>query len=173
MKTAVLYFSKTGYTQQMAEAVAQGMRSVPGVQAEIFSLEEADPAYLQESCAVVFGTPTYYASTCWQMKKWFDESHSIVLAGKVGAALATADYAQGGADLALQTLLCHMLVKGMLVYSGGSALGQPYIHLGPVCTRDTREQSRPLYVTFGMRIAQKAMQLFGQENESKKIVENP
>lgn len=163
MKAAVLYFSKGGHTKKMAEAVAEGMRMVAGVQAEIFPLDSIDAEFLKESKAVVFGTPTYYANTCWQVKKWFDESWETDLSGKLGGAFATADYAQGGADVALQTVLSHLLVKGMLVYSGGSALGQPYIHLGPVCSKETFEQNRPLYVTFGERIAQKAQELFAKQ----------
>lgn len=160
MKATVLYFSSTGHTQKMAEAVAEGMRKVAGVQAEIFPLDQIDAAFLQESRAVVLGTPTYYASTCWQIKKWFDESSGINLAGKLGAAFATANFEQGGADIALQTVLTHMLVKGMLVYSGGTALGQPFTHLGPICTKETFEKSRPLFVTFGERVAGKATELF-------------
>ena len=54
------------------------------------------------------------------------------------------------------------MVDGMMVYSGGSSLGKPYIHLGPVALKDTFEESRELFVIFGSRIAGKGLELFGQ-----------
>ena len=77
-----------------------------------------------------------------------------------GAVFATADFAQGGADVAIQSVLGHMLVKGMLVYSGGGAWGLPYIHLGAVALKENFEASKPMFRTFGERVAQKAKELF-------------
>ena len=133
MKFAIIYYSKTGHTREMAEVIARGLAAAGG-ETRFFSVEEAmDADYIDQCAGVIFGTPTYLANTCWQMKQWFDEgSRGIKLAGKLGGVFATAHYAQGGADVAIMTLLPHMLVKGMLVYSGGAAHGKPYIHLGPV-----------------------------------------
>lgn len=162
MKLAIIYFSKTGNTRIMAQEVATGMEKVAGTEAKTFSLDDIDDAFIEESRAVVFGTPTYYANTCWQMKKWFDESRKYDLSGKLGAVFATAHYAQGGADTAILNILGHLMVKGMLVYSGGSALGQPFIHLGAVAIDENFEQSKPMFQIFGERIAQKAVELFGE-----------
>ena len=54
------------------------------------------------------------------------------------------------------------MVDGMLVYSGGGSFCKPYIHLGPVALRDTFEEGRELFVTFGRRIAGKGLELFGR-----------
>lgn len=162
MKLAIIYFSKTGNTRIMAQEVATGMEKVAGIEAKTFSLDDIDDAFIEESRAVVFGTPTYYANTCWQMKKWFDESRKYDLSGKLGAVFATAHYAQGGADTAILNILGHLMVKGMLVYSGGSALGQPFIHLGAVAIDENFEHSKPMFQIFGERIAQKAVELFGE-----------
>ncbi len=160
-KISIVYYSKTGRTAMMAGAIAAGMRSVPGVQVGQFDLEHLDEQFLRDSSAVVVGTPTYHANPCWQIKKWLDESGKYGLGGKLGAAFATADYAQGGADLAIFTILTHLMVNGMLVYSGGASLGQPFIHLGAVALRDTLEQDRQLFHIFGQRIAAKAAELGG------------
>ena len=162
MKCSVLYYSKTGKTQVMAQAIAQGMNQVEGVDAKAFSIEELDQGHLAQSQVVVVGTPTWHANPCWQIKKFLDESGKLGLAGKLGGAFATADYQQGGPDLAIQTILTHLMVDGMMVYSGGSSLGKPYIHLGPVALKDTFEESRELFVIFGSRIAGKGLELFGQ-----------
>ena len=160
MKIAVLYYSRGGTTRRMAQAICRGACSVPGCQAMAFPLEEVDKAFLEESRAVIFGTPTYYAGEAWPVKKWVDESRPYQLVGKLGGAFATADYLQGGAGQAVEFLIRSMLVKGMLVYSGGSALGQPYIHLGPVALHGREEESEPLFETFGRRMALKAAELF-------------
>jgi NAD(P)H dehydrogenase (quinone) len=165
MKLSIIYFSKSGHTKEMAEIIATGMKSISDIEVGIFDLDHIDNDFLAESKAIVFGTPTYYASTCWQIKKWFDESKKYNLEGKIGAVYATADYAQGGADTAILTIISHLVVKGMLVYSGGSALGHPYIHLGAVALKENFEQSKPMFEVFGKRIASKALELFA----SKKV----
>lgn len=147
----------------MAEEIAAGMRKIPGMEIGLFSLDQIDDAFLAESKAVVCGTPTYLANICWQWKKWFDEGHQYKLEGKIGAAFATANYAQGGADTAITTLLQHMMVKGMLVYSGGAGCGQPFIHLGAVALRENFDASREMFRVFGERIAAKAAALFPED----------
>ena len=162
MKCAVLYYSKTGKTQAMAEAIVQGMTETQGVEARALSIEALDEEYLSQCRVVVVGTPTWHANPCWQIKKFLDESGRLGLAGKLGGAFATADYQQGGPDLAIQTILTHLMVDGMMVYSGGGAFGKPYIHLGPVALKDTFEEGRELFVTFGRRMAAKGLELFGR-----------
>ena len=159
MKIAIVYFSKTGNTQKMAEVVKTGVEKVEGCQARLFDLNHVDADYIKECSAVIFGTPTYLANTCWQMKKFLDEC-TLPLGGKIGAVFATANYLQGGADTAILTIINHLMVKGMLVYSGGASLGKPYIHLGAVALRDHLEESCELFELFGTRIAQKAKELF-------------
>ncbi|MBE6072906.1 MAG: flavodoxin family protein [Clostridium butyricum] len=160
MKLAIIYFSKTGKTKEMAEVIAKGMKSEKDMEVGVFDIENIDYDFIKESRAVVFGTPTYYANTCWQIKKWFDESWGCNLEGKIGAVFATADYAQGGASTAMLTIINHLMVKGMLVYSGGSALGQPYLHLGAVALKENFEESKEIFEIFGERIAKKAKELF-------------
>lgn len=160
MKLAIVYFSRTGKTKAYAQAVAAGAEKIAGTEARCFPLEEIDREFLAESNAVVFGAPTYYANTCWQMKRWFDESKEFSLSGKLGGAFVTADYVQGGGDVGLLTLLQHMLVKGMVVYSGGSSQGQPFLHLGPVLVKGREEENRKHCEVFGERMARKAGELF-------------
>ena len=162
MKLSIIYYSKTGKTREMAEEAARGMRSHEGIEVGIFDVDHVDRDFLDESKAVVFGTPTYLANTTWQLKKWFDEIpvNKIDLGGKLGAAFATANFVQGGGDTAILTLINHMLVAGMLVYSSGGSQGMPFIHLGAVAVKDNFEESKPMFFTFGSRIAAKSLELF-------------
>ena len=52
------------------------------------------------------------------MKVWLEgPARKCGLAGKIGGAFATADYLHGGGDLAVQEILKHLMVLGMLAVS--------------------------------------------------------
>ncbi len=164
MKMSVLYFSKSGNTKKMAERIAQGMISVPGVEAGIFPIEAVDEAFVRDSKCVVVGTPTYLASMANQIKVWLDTvAIKLGLAGKIGGAFATEDYLHGGGDLAIQSLVSHLMVLGMLAYSGGGAHGKPVIHLGPVGLRERLDECAPTFEVYGQRMAGRTMEIFGRE----------
>lgn len=160
MKIAIIYHSKTGRTKKIGEIIREGILEVKNVDVKLMNVEEINYEFLKECKTVIFGTPTYYGNFSWQIKKWFDESWGCNLEGKIGAVFATADYLGGGSDTALLTLINHMMVKGMLIYSGGSALGHPYIHLGIVVLKDSDESLLNKARIFGNRIATKTIELF-------------
>lgn len=165
MKLAIIYYSETNNTETKGKEIAEGMRRA-GAEVRMFNLKDGmpDADYVNESAGIVFGTPTYYANMCWQLKKFFDiDSAPIKLSGKLGGVFATANAAQGGAEVANLTVVGHMLVKGMLAYSSGGEYGKPLIHLGPVAHVNEGEQftaSKELFEIFGERFAKKAEELF-------------
>ena len=162
MKIAILYVSKSGTTAHMAQVIAQGMTEIEGVEVGLFPLDGIDPDFVAESSCVVLGTPTYVGTLCGEMKDWLDvASRKLSLAGKLGGAFATADYLHGGGDVAVLAILNHLLVKGMLVYSGGGAWGKPYIHYGPVALKEQTAAAEAVFLVYGQRMAKKAMELFG------------
>jgi len=162
MQISVCYFSATGRTAAMAKAVAEGVSAFdPGCRVRCFPLEELtreqpeNIAFVNESDGVILGTPDYYAGESWQVKKWLDAC-PCKLGGKLAGCFATANFPVGGAVVAIEHVLTHLLVQGAMVYSGGSACGQPFIHLGPVCYRDGEEQALPMMRLFGERFARQA-----------------
>ncbi|MEO1781227.1 flavodoxin family protein [Enterococcus diestrammenae] len=163
MKITVLYYTKIGHTKEMAEIVAAGARQVAGVEAAVFPMEAPDVQWLTASDCVLLGTPTYMADLAGVVKCWLETAgHKYPLAGKLGGAFATAHFSHGGGDIAIQSILHHLLVAGMVVYSGGDSLGQPVIHLGPVALSEDLEQYQSLFATYGQRMAEKAVALFGE-----------
>lgn len=165
MKLAIVYFSKTGRTEQMAEEIKKGMlQATPEAEIKLIPVaqyaenrEEYD-TWIAESCGVVFGTPDYYASEAWQMREWMHTS-SAKLANKLGGVYVTANMPQGGMTTAIMNIVTEIMVKGMLVYSGGTSCGQPFIHLGPVCFGPDMT-GKELFSIFGQRFAAKAKELF-------------
>ncbi|SJZ51317.1 flavodoxin family protein [Selenihalanaerobacter shriftii] len=160
MKLAILYHSESGNTETVAGIIAEGASSAGNVEVKCMGIEDIDQGFLDEAAAVIFGCPTYLADFSWQIKKWFDTSHEFDLSGKLGAAFATENYLGGGADSALLTLAGHMLVKGMLVYSVGSAEGKPFTHYGAVCIKEGDAEQQERAKLFGSRVAAKALEIF-------------
>ena len=165
MRIAIVCYSLTGHTMDMAGEIIRGIEDA-GVEAKAFNIrtDAVDKEYIDSAAGLIVGTPTYLASSVWQIKKWIEEdSKAFALAGKLGGAFATAHYAQGGQDTAIMDILGQLLVKGMLVYSGGGSFGLPIIHHGPVALDKEGshyDESRAMFRIFGQRFASKAEELF-------------
>lgn len=163
MKMMVLYYSKTGNTKRMAEIIAKGMEQIKNAKVKTCSIENVDEDWAKESKCIVLGTPIYVSSVAAPVKNWLDGAcKKCQLAGKLGGAFATADYLHGGGDLGIRLILDHMMVYGMLTYSGGSAYGKPVIHLGPVAINNHLEDSEETFFLYGKRMATKTVELFEQ-----------
>ena len=160
MKISILYSSRTGKTERVAKLIEEGVKRVQGIEVKAMNLSEIDKEFIDASNGIIFGTPTYYANMSWEMKKWIDESSSFNLEGKLGAAFSTANSIAGGSDVALLAILNHLMVKGMLVYSGGVAFGKPKTHLGYVHINEIEENEDENARIFGERIAKKVSQIF-------------
>ena len=85
----VLYYSRTGNTEKMAKAVAEGAKINDDVTVELnFHVEPED---LITFDAVLIGTPTYHHEMAVEFKNLFEEAATkgISLKGKVGAAFGS------------------------------------------------------------------------------------
>src|SRR5208337_437882 len=85
MEILVLYYSRTGNTEKMAKAVAEGAQISDKIRVELnFHVE---PEELVNFDAIVVGSPTYRGEMPIDFKKLFEEvsAKKIRLKGKVGA----------------------------------------------------------------------------------------
>lgn len=164
MKISIVYVSQTGNTEAAAEAIQDGiLAKYPFIQVQLMDIREGevDADFLRLSDAVVFGTPVYFTSMSWELKKWFDHSFRIDLSGKLGAAFVTAQSPAGGVDSAIMEVLRHMLVKGMLVFSGTEE-SQRRFQIGAVGLAKDVEQFAGEFEAFGESVARTAVKLFGR-----------
>lgn len=167
MKLCVIYDSVTGNTRQAAVWIAEGMETVPGVEARAFPIAAVDEAFVAETRGVVMGCPSYRATMTPDMHVWLMGAGGLGLAGKLGGAFATEQYTHGGGEMVIQSLLIHQLCMGMLCYSGGASRGKPVIHMGPIGVNgnveahNCLEHYREIFRLFGTRFAQQAAELFG------------
>lgn len=157
MKLAIVYDTKTGNTAKMAEYLIEGITSVDGAEAKAFPITAVDEEYVKASTALIVGTPTYNGTLTARMKSWLESGPSrLNVAGKLGGAYATAAFIHGGGDLAIQCVLTHLMVDGMMVYSSGQAKGMPVIHLGPVAISPDLDTFADLFRIYGKRMAEQA-----------------
>lgn len=155
----VVYHSKTGNTEKMAEEVLQGLKeSEFEVESILKPVAETDESDLLEWDGIIVGSPTYYGLPAAPIKDLFDRSvqHHGKLEGKVGGAFTSAANRGGGNETNIVAILEMMLIHGMIVkgtsqkdHYGPVALGKP----------DDRalEQSRNL----GKRVARLCKKLSG------------
>lgn len=155
MRLAIVYDTKTGNTAKMAEYLIEGFTAVDGAEAKAFPITAVDEEYVKESDALIVGTPTYNGYLTARMKAWLESAPAkLNVVGKLGGAYATAAFIHGGGDLAIQCILTHLLVDGMMVYSSGQAKGMPVIHLGPVAIAPDLDAFADLFRIYGKRMAE-------------------
>ncbi|MEM4704058.1 MAG: flavodoxin domain-containing protein [Candidatus Bathyarchaeia archaeon] len=84
-KVLVLYYTRTGNTGKMAEAVAEGAKSVEGVNVDL--TYKIEPEALANYDAVIIGTPTYHHDMTLAVKMLFEEAavKKVNLKNKIGA----------------------------------------------------------------------------------------
>jgi flavodoxin I len=83
-KILVLYYSRTGNTEKMANAVAEGAKSISDVEVEL--KYHVDAESLDSYDAVLVGSPTYHHNMPVDFKNLFEEAavKKISLKGKIG-----------------------------------------------------------------------------------------
>ncbi len=115
-KILVIYYSRSGNTRKMAEAVAKGAKDGGG-EVTLKDVKECEPKELLEYDGIIAGSPTYYGIVAGEMKNFFDRSvkHHGKLEGKVGGAFASAMALGGGNETTVMSILQMMLVHGMII----------------------------------------------------------
>jgi len=161
MKVSILYHSVSGNTEQIANLIKKGVSEVENVEAKCMSIENLDESFIEESKLIFIGTPTYTGSLTWQMSK-FIETNKIKWKNKVCSVFATEKFLGGGADFAELSIIAHMLVKGMFIYSVGTSEGLPYTHFGAICLDDGSSdlEQRERAVLYGSRVTKNILKEF-------------
>lgn len=152
MKILIVYYSMYGHVHRMAEAVAEGARSVPGAEVALRRVPETLPAEVLEKMgaveaqkamaavpvctveelagadAILFGTPTRFGNMCGQLRQFLDATGQLwakgALVGKVGGVFTSTATQHGGQETTLITTIVTLLHHGMVV------VGLPYSFQG-------------------------------------------
>jgi NAD(P)H dehydrogenase (quinone) len=159
---SIIYHSETGNTKKMAELIKEGALEVTGVEVSLMAQDQLDRAFLDESQVILFGSPTYYGTMSWQMKKCMD-TLPVKVEGKLGAPFASAAWPGGGGyELTEMALIQGMLIRGMIVYTGGVVTGRPPTHFGAVSHKAPEGFDADRCRKLGKNLALKGQELFGK-----------
>jgi NAD(P)H dehydrogenase (quinone) len=150
MKVLVVYYSLYGHVLQLAQAVAAGVKSVAGVEVVLRRVQEFDEVEremsqhphaqevwnrqkdipvctlddLKEADGIVFGTPTRYGNMIAQMKRLFDSTVTLWMAGdfegKPAGLFTSTASTHGGQETTCFTMMAPLLHLGMII------VGVPY-----------------------------------------------
>ena len=154
-KVLVVYDSRSGNTEKMAHAIAEGVRGKK-VEVQVKKVEDTSIEDLVDHDAVIMGSPTYYGQMSGRLKALIDKSVKVhgKLEGKVGAAFTSSGGTATGAETTLLSILQAMLVHGMIVqgtsdfkHYGSASVGSP--------NKDDMEDCRQL----GKRVAALVLRL--------------
>jgi len=132
MNVLVLYYSKGGNTRKLAEAVAQGVQQVDGVEARLCHSRDVTKDDFVSADGVIVGSPVYFGTMAAPLKQILDDFVGVrrKMEGKVGAAFATSGYAAGGKETTMMSIIQALLIYGMIIVGDPmSATG----HYGTAC----------------------------------------
>jgi flavorubredoxin len=103
-KILVFYYSRTGNTEKMAQAVAEGARRVDGVAVDL--LYQVPFNTLVEYDGIVVGVPTYHHTMTVGIKNLFEGAavNNINLKDKVGAAFGSYGWSGEAPKLVLEIM---------------------------------------------------------------------
>ncbi len=147
-KVQVIFYSMYGHIYRMAEAVAEGVREVPGIEIGLYQVPELVPEavleksgakaaravfahvpvarveQMAEADAIIFGTPTRFGNMAAQMRNFLDQAGGLwvrnALVGKVGSAFASTGTQHGGQETTITSFHSTLLHLGMII------VGVPY-----------------------------------------------
>lgn len=156
-KGLVLYYSRSGNTKAMANAIAESMVK-SGLPTKCKSVTDAKLDDLINADTIVVGSPTYYGRSAAPIAQFFDESVSKhgKLDGKIGAAFSSSTNIAGGNETTICEIINMLLIHGMIVQ--GDPQGD---HYGPVSIGKPDERVLNQCARRGQRIAELTLKLFG------------
>ena len=144
-KVAIIYYSQTGTTCQLAKAVEEGARGA-GAETRLLKVKETAPDEVVEknedwkkqrdetqdvreatnddlewADAVIFGTPTRYGLPSAQLKNFIDQTGGLwakgALVNKIGSSFTTTATAHGGQEQTILSLNTPFYHWGMIIVS--------------------------------------------------------
>ena len=147
-KVLIVYYSRSGNTKKMAEIVAQGVKE-EDVSVKVKGVEETKVEEMLDYDGIIIGSPTYYGTLAWQVKKFFDESVKFHgrLNGKVGGAFTSSANIGGGNETTILSIIQALLIHGMVVQ--GNPSGD---HYGAVAIDAPDVRARENCLELGRRV---------------------
>ncbi len=158
MNVLILYYSKGGNTRKLAEAIAEGVGQVDGIDAVLRHTRDVSKDDFVSADGLIVGSPVYFGTMAAQLKQILDDYVGLrkKMENKLGAAFTTSGDPSGGKETTMMSIIQALLIYGMIIVGDPlSATG----HYGTACVgapdASTQENGRKL----GMRVAELVKQL--------------
>ena len=129
----ILYYSRSGNTEEMAKAVEEGVKS-EGVRVVRKKVTRANLKDLLKADGIILGSPNYYGTMAAEMKAFIDKSvqYHGKLEGKVGGAFSSGGGLGGGVETTVLDMVKALLIHGMVIqgdprgsHYGTVSIGKP------------------------------------------------
>lgn len=103
---AIVYYSRTGNTEKMAQAILEGAQREPGIEGKLLIDFEASAATVGDVDAIIVGTPTYHHDMPRGIKQFFENlvTQSTNFAQKIGASFGSYGWSGEAPRLALEIM---------------------------------------------------------------------
>ncbi len=120
VKVLVAYHSVKGHTRAMAEAVAEGARSIAGAEVRLKTVQDATTEDLLWADAIAVGSPVYNANVTPEVQSFINRwpFRNAPMKDKLGVAFASAGGISAGEETVQLSILRSMLAFGMVVAGG-------------------------------------------------------
>ncbi len=158
MNVLVLYYSKGGNTRKLAEAIAEGVGQVDGVEAVLRHTRDVNKDDFVAADGLIVGSAVYFGTMAAQLKQVLDEFVGVrrKMENKVGAAFSTSGDPSGGKETTIMSIIQALLIYGMIVAGDPlSATG----HYGTSCVGAPDAAVRENGQRLGRRVAKLVNQL--------------
>jgi NAD(P)H dehydrogenase (quinone) len=157
MKILIVYDSRSGNTEKMAYAVAEGVRE-EDINVVIRKVDDASIDDLPNADGVILGSPVYYGLPTGKIKEFVDASvkYHGKLDGKVGGAFASSGGIHTGAETTIIALHEALLIHGMIIQGTSGAN-----HYGAASVGAPDDNDRENCKKLGKRVASLVKRLCG------------
>eukprot|EP00043_Microstomoeca_roanoka_P012069 m.115924 g.115924 ORF g.115924 m.115924 type:complete len:367 (+) comp15381_c1_seq1:107-1207(+) len=159
-RITVLYETQTGCTEKMAAMVADGARSIKGMEVRVVSVHDADaPEAVKWADGLAVGTPTNLGGISWRMKKFWDDWSSDNwnnVDGKLACTFSSQGGHGGGAELTCMAMNVVLMNFGFLVFGVTDYVDKIHtLHYGACVAKEPRNQyDRDACHRLGLRLAE-------------------
>jgi flavodoxin I len=115
-KISIIYASGMGRTRQMAEAIANGAKTIDGVEVLLKDAYDASMEDVKDADAIVLGGSTYNYKLIKSMDPFLKQIEKLDLKDKIGVAFGS----YGWSGESIPTLISRMKSFGMKVIEPGT-----------------------------------------------------
>ena len=115
-KIAIIYASGMGRTRQMAEAIANGAKTINGVDVLLKDAYDASSEDVKDADAIVLGGSTYNYKLIKSMDPFLKQIEKLDLKNRIGVAFGS----YGWSGESIPTLISRMKSSGMKVIEPGT-----------------------------------------------------